>query len=47
VLDRDPQGAVLRWHNRGNGLCFNIHGDLKAQLGAAIDARRTSDEATK
>jgi chromosome partitioning protein len=39
VLDRDPQGAVERWNKRGNGLSFKVYADLKAQLGAVLEAR--------
>ena len=39
VLDRDPQGAVVRWNKRGDGLPFAIYADLKAQLGAVLEAR--------
>ncbi len=45
VLDRDPQGAVVRWNKRGNGLPFAIYADLKAQLGAVLEARdRAGDD---
>ncbi len=45
VLDRDPQGAVMRWSKRGNGLPFAIYADLKAQLGAVLEARdRAGDD---
>lgn len=45
VLDRDPQGAVVRWNKRGNGFPFTIYGDLKARLGAVLEARgRAGDD---
>lgn len=44
ILDRDPQAAVIHWHERGDGLPFHIHSDLKAPLGSALAARKRAGD---